>query len=70
MKKNEKNERTSKRVASIAGRILEIFREYELPASAEVYVSACGEKIGTVGDIRALAASALTQAPAKKAVRR
>lgn len=60
-----KDEKTSKRAAKIAGRILEIFREHKLPASAEVYAED-SIKIGTVGDIRALAGSALTQTEDKK----
>lgn len=60
-----KNERTSKRVGKVAGRILQIFEQFEIPASDEVYV-ADNIKIGTAGDIKALAASALTQTPDQK----
>lgn len=57
-----KNERTSKRVAAIAGRVLRMLAAY--PASQVVTFWAQGEAF-RVGDLRALAASCLTQAPSK-----
>jgi hypothetical protein len=60
-----RNERTSKRVAKIAGLILSM----KWPRSARVmtYLPKRTSKVVhiTFGDIRALAASALTQAPNK-----
>lgn len=54
-----KNERTSKRVSSIAGKVLKRISGYDDRVLSLI----------TVGDLKALAASALTQAPDKKPVR-
>ncbi len=57
-----KNEKTGKRVAKIAGKILD---DLKLCSAKTVY---CGDDfaICTVAELKALAASALTQAPDKK----
>lgn len=62
-----KNERTSTRVSAIAGRVLRAARKH----SAKRPVCVIGEEIGvrnlcSIGELKALAASCLTQAPEKK----
>ena len=68
------NERTSKRVAKIAGRILRSL-EHELPKNRIWYENINGDLFGLgfeegttirIADLKALAASALTQAPDRK----
>lgn len=64
-----KNEKTSKRVAKIAGRILETLKTFKTIPNTEKVIAG-DVQIGTVGEIKALAASALTQAADKKTTKR
>ena len=60
-----KNEKTSRRVAAIAGRVLQHFANYDCNQSGRVFIeNANGDLFQvelTVSDMRALAASTLTQ---------
>ena len=63
----KRNEYTSARIAKIAGRVM---KAKSLLNSARLYIEIAGAMeplVFTFGDIRALAASALTQAPDKPA---
>jgi hypothetical protein len=70
-----KNEKTSKRVSKIAGKILASMKD--IGASGVIYVGASGEspkgrpifvytEACSAAELKSLAASALTQAPDKK----
>ena len=64
-----KNERTSKRVAQIAGRVLEKLTSAK--NAQATWISDYNDGVSsifvcTVGELKALAASCLTQAPDKK----
>jgi hypothetical protein len=58
----KKPETTSPRVAKIAGTLVKSLADYNDDLQVGVFLKLC-----TVGDLKALAASALTQAPDKKA---
>lgn len=63
-----KNEKTSRRVASIAGRVHKALAEVPVGYRLYIYVQDAGGAFAdllSVGDVKKLAASALTQAPNK-----
>lgn len=58
-----KNERTSKKIATIAGRILETLQSEHLGGKHSLRIGF--HKICTVDELKSLCASALTQTPDK-----
>lgn len=67
-----KNERTSKSVASIAGKVLDRLTSVKTGAIIAEYPHVMGKawhKVCTIEELKSLAASALTQAPDKATAR-
>lgn len=56
-----KDEKTSKRVARVTGRMMRIIQENKVPASTEIYLEGTATKLCTVGELVAVLGSALTQ---------
>ena len=68
-----KNEKTSKKVATIAGRVLKGLtawqKDFDHPEAFNVFGTKYGVKV-TIADLKALAASCLTQSADKPKARR